>query len=475
MGGYDSEIADDTDSLLIESANFDAVSIRKSTVRLGLRTDASMRYEKTLDPEMTVTAIGRFLNLLFAIAPDAKVISRLSDSYVKKYDTITLSFNKRYVDRYTGINITKDRIVKTLKSLGFDVTCDKSEFSVVVPSWRSTKDVTIKADIIEEITRIYGYDNFEIKTTLSPLKPVRSSQGRTDDFMMKNLLADSFGLHEVHSYIWCAAKKYKDIGIEVESNPRLINSISADTVLRRSMIPTQLTTIYDNKSFGDEFGIFEIGRVVDGLKEDGTCNERKRLGITLYSRTKSEKELYLYVKDMIISLGTAAKCMTFTLKNAASTAHAWQHPVNTAEIFAGDLKLGEFYTLTPSVAENIDKKAAIVCAEIDMDDFAALNAGTLEFVEPSRFPGIDIDLSLLTEINRPYRDIVSVIDSYDCATITNVDLVDIYESEELGDKHVVTIRISFSHQERTLSGEEVNESVTELISQFENNGIALRK
>lgn len=475
MGGYDSEIADDTDSLLIESANFDAVSIRKSTVRLGLRTDASMRYEKTLDPEMTVAAIGRFLEILFTIAPDAKVISRLSDSYVKKYDTITLSFNKKYVDRYTGISITKDRIVKTLKSLGFDVKCDKSEFTVVVPSWRSTKDVTIKADIIEEITRIYGYDNFEIKTTLSPLKPVRSSRGRTDDFMIKNLLADSFGLHEVHSYIWCAAKKYKDIGIEVEANPRLINSISADTVLRRSMIPTQLTTIYDNKTFGEEFGIFEIGRVVDGLKDDGMCNERKMLGITLYSRIKSEKELYLYVKDMINSLGIAAKCMNFTLKNAESTAHAWQHPVNTAEIYAGDLKIGEFYALTPAVAENIDKKAAIICAEIDMDLFASFEASSLDYIEPSRFPGIDIDLSLLTEITRPYRDIISVIDSFGCEMITNVSLVDIYESEKLGSNHVVTVRISFSHQERTLSGEEVNESVSKLIGAFEKNGITLRK
>ena len=475
MGGYDSEIADDTDSLLIESANFDAVSVRKSTVRLGLRTDASMRYEKTLDPEMTVPAIGRFLHLLFSIAPDAKVISRLSDSYVKKYDTITLNFNKKYVDRYTGINITKNRIVKTLLSLGFDVTCDKNDFTVVVPSWRATKDVTIKADIIEEITRIYGYDNFEIKTTLSPLKPVRSSRGRVDDFMVKNLLADSFGLHEVHSYIWCIAKKYKDIGIEVEANPRLVNSISADTVLRRSMIPTQLTTIYDNKSFADSFGIFEIGRVVDGLREDGTCNERKMLGITLYSKNESEKQLYFRMKEIVCALGTAAKSMNFTLKNAEDIAHAWQHPVNSALIFAGDREIGSFYALNPTVAENIDKKAAVICAEIDMDIFAGVDSCELEFSEPSRFPGIDIDLSLLIAKNRPYGDITSVIDSFDCDTITGVTLVDIYENESLGNDHVVTVRIAFSHQERTLSGEEVNESVSKLIEKFEQNGIALRK
>lgn len=154
MGGLDSEIVDDTTTLTLESATFDSVSIRKSTVRLSHRTDASMRYEKSLDPEMTVIAIARFVKLLKEYDSNVKVVSSLTDEYAFHYDTVKLNFDKNFVNRYTGIEISNDTIVKTLTSLGFKVTLEGDEFTVIVPSWRATKDVTIKADIIEEITRI---------------------------------------------------------------------------------------------------------------------------------------------------------------------------------------------------------------------------------------------------------------------------------------------------------------------------------
>ena len=129
MGGLDSEIVEDTTTLTLESATFDAASIRKSTVRLAHRTDASMRYEKSLDPEMTVPAIGRFVKLLKDGDSDIKVVSALTDEYAYKYDTVTLSFDKAFVDKYTGIEIHNDTIVKTLNSLGFKVELDGDNFS----------------------------------------------------------------------------------------------------------------------------------------------------------------------------------------------------------------------------------------------------------------------------------------------------------------------------------------------------------
>ena len=218
MGGLDSEIVDDTTTLTLESATFDSVSVRKSTVRLAHRTDASMRYEKSLDPEMTVTAIGRFVNLLKKYDSDIKVVSSLTDEYAYHYDTVELDFDKNFVDRYTGIEISNDTIVKTLESLGFKVTLENDNFAVVVPSWRATKDVTIKADIIEEITRIYGYDNFEINTTRSPLYPVRMDEVKSDEEKIKDMLVKKYNLHEVHSYVWAYSDEQKALGIPVEEN-----------------------------------------------------------------------------------------------------------------------------------------------------------------------------------------------------------------------------------------------------------------
>ena len=143
MGGLDSEIVGDTDAVVLECANFDGVCVRKSSSRLGLRTDASARYEKMIDPEMTVTAAKRFAYLLKSVDEGARVASQLTDEYVKKYPEISITFDKAYVDKYTGIDITEERIVKTLTALGFGVEKNDDSFTVAVPSYRATKDVTI--------------------------------------------------------------------------------------------------------------------------------------------------------------------------------------------------------------------------------------------------------------------------------------------------------------------------------------------
>ena len=215
MGGLDSEIVEDTTKLTLESATFDATSIRKSTVRLAHRTDASARYEKSLDPEMTVPAIARFVKLLKDVDEGALVTSALTDEYAFRYPEVQLDFNKAFVDKYTGIEISNDKIVNTLIALGFGVDLRGEDFSVKVPSWRATKDVTIKADIIEEITRIYGYDNFDVHTVKAPLSPVRTAPEKSLEDRVKDILVKRFSLHELHSYIWTYTDEYKKLGIDI--------------------------------------------------------------------------------------------------------------------------------------------------------------------------------------------------------------------------------------------------------------------
>ena len=287
MGGLDSEIVEDTTTLTLESATFNAASIRKSTVRLAHRTDASMRYEKCLDPEMTVPAIGRFVQLLTEIDPEAKVVSALTDEYAYKYPQVTLDFDKAFIDKYTGIEIANDTIVNTLNSLGFKATNDGDNFTVEVPSWRATKDVTIKADIVEEITRIYGYDNFDVHTAEAPLYPVRAAVEKTVEDRIKDILVHRYSLHEVHSYVWQYYDEYKALGIEIEDNIKLQNATNPNIeTIRKSIIPTQLCQVKVNTSYAPDFGIFEVGRTVDGLKADGMCDEHKKLCDTLFSKTK---------------------------------------------------------------------------------------------------------------------------------------------------------------------------------------------
>ena len=469
MGGLDSEIVEDTTTLTLESATFDAVSVRKSTVRLAHRTDASMRYEKCLDPEMTVPAIARFVKLLTDTDKDARVVSSLTDEYAYHYDTVTLDFDQSYVDRYTGIQIDGDTIVHTLEALGFTVKRVGDNFSVTVPSWRATKDVTIKADIIEEITRVYGYDNFAVHTASAPLYPVRPETEKTVEDRIKDILVKRFSLHEVHSYIWAYYDEYKALGLAVEDNVKLLNATNPNIeTLRRSMIPTQLCQVRGNTAFAPSFGIFEIGRTVDGLDENGMCREYKKLAITLFSKTDSTETLYLSLRDMLAVLAADIKHKPLSFAAAEAT-HDYQHPRNLNTVLCDGVALGELGVVHPTVAKKIDKKAAIVYAEIDVRAFSEIADAGIVYREPSRFPGMEVDLSFVSET---YAPIGAAVEAANCPWIQDVDVVDTYRDES---GKSITVRLTFSHPERTLTREEVTAVVDKLIEALKAKGISLKQ
>lgn len=469
MGGLDSEIVEDTTTLTLESATFDAVSVRKSTVRLAHRTDASMRYEKCLDPEMTVPAIARFVKLLTDTDKDARVVSSLTDEYAYHYDTVTLNFDQSYVDRYTGIKIDGDTIVHTLEALGFTVKRDGDNFSVTVPSWRATKDVTIKADIIEEITRVYGYDNFAVHTASAPLYPVRPETEKTVEDRIKDILVKRFSLHEVHSYIWAYYDEYKALGLAVEDNVKLLNATNPNIeTLRRSMIPTQLCQVRGNTAFAPSFGIFEIGRTVDGLDENGMCREYKKLAITLFSKTDSTETLYLSLRDMLAVLAADIKHKRLTFA-AAQASHDYQHPRNLNTVLCDGVALGELGVVHPTVAKKIDKKAAIVYAEIDVRAFSEIADAGIVYREPSRFPGMEVDLSFVSET---YAPIGAAIEAANCPWIQDVDVVDTYRDES---GKSITVRLVFSDDQRTLKREEVMEVADQIIESLSKQNIALKQ
>jgi phenylalanyl-tRNA synthetase beta chain len=478
MGGELSEITDNTDSVLLESANFDGVSVRKSATRLGLRTEASARYEKIIDPELTVPAIERFVKLLSDIDPGVKVTTSLTDCYVKHYDTITIDFDKAYVDKYTGIDISCEQIEATLTALGFEVTKNGASFHLVVPSWRATKDVTIKADIIEEITRIYGYDNFEIGSTKSFLTPVRHSIERDNEYRMKELLTERYAMNEVHSYIWYESKTNKELGIVTEPNVRIINSVTAENdTIRSTMIPSLLGFVAKNVDSYPEMGMYEIGRVARGLREDGLCDERKRLAFVIASKKLTEKEVYFRCKEILEQLITAIKNVSpkFT-KNAELEKYNYVHPVNSAAVLLKGEEIGYFSILNPRVKNKLDKKLNVAYSELDLEDFEKVAAEGLRYTEVSRYPGVVFDLSLVADKALRYESIAEYIGEYQSPYLQGFRLVDIFEDEKLlPGKKSVTIRFEFGSMERTLEGQEIQTMVDELLAILNTKGLEIRK
>ncbi len=468
MGGLDSEIVDDTTTLTLESATFDAATIRKSTVRLSHRTDASMRYEKSLDPELCVTAIGRFIKLLSDIDSGATVVSALTDEYAYHYETVKLSFDKAFVDKYTGIEISNDTIIETLTSLGFTASEQNDEFTVVVPSWRATKDVTMKADIIEEITRIYGYDNFDVHTTRSPLYPVRADVEKSDEDRIKDLLVKRYSLHELHSYVWNYYDELKAIGIEPESEIKLANATNPNIEsIRKSLIPTQFCQVKVNTSFAPDFGIFEIGRAVTGIDENKLCIEKKFLGITLFSKVKPMPALYFELREILETMVDDIKHRSISFE-AKEAEHSYQHPRNLNSIICDGRVIGEIGISHPVVSKKIDKKASIVYAEIDVDAFSEIKNASISYEEPSKFPSMEIDLSFITPVFAP---IALAIREANSPLIKNVEVTDIYEDE--GTKSITT-RITFSDSDKTLTREEVQKISDSIIENLKKKGIDLK-
>ncbi len=472
MGGLDSEIVDDTTTLTLESATFDSVSIRKATVRLAHRTDASMRYEKCLDPEMTTTAIGRFVYLLKKYDNGIKVVSSLTDEYAFHYKTISLDFDKKFVDRYTGIVIDNETIVNTLTNLGFKVTLEGDNFNVVVPSWRATKDVTIKADIIEEITRIYGYDNFTINTTRSPLYPVRAEIVKSDEDKIKDMLVKRYNLHEVHSYVWAYNDELKALNIPVEDNIKLANATNPNIeTIRNSIIPTQLCQVKSNTAYSSDFGIFEIGRVVKGLDENNLCIEKKNLAITLFSKTRDIKTLYFELRDMLAVITNDLKHQILTFKKA-DPKHSYEHPVNLYTVCLDGKEIGRISIVHPVVSKKIDKKANIVFAEIDVEEFSSVRNAGIVYEEPSKFPQIDYDLSLEIPNGVFYSDLTNCWKNEGRELLKNTKIVDTYDTETV---HSITVRFEFSSSERTLSSSEVQEIMDNVVKNLNEIGVNLRK
>ncbi len=468
MGGLDSEIVDDTTTLTLESATFDAVSIRKSTVRLSHRTDASMRYEKCLDPEMTVSAIARFVKLLTDADSGVKVVSSLTDEYAFKYDTISLDFTKKFVDRYTGIEIDNDTIVKTLTSLGFKVELNNDNFSVEVPSWRATKDITMKADIIEEITRIYGYDNFDVHTANAPLYPVRAHEEKTVEDKIKDILVKRFSMHELHSYVWAYYDEMKALGIEIEDNIKLVNSTNPNIeTIRKSVIPTQLCQLKANTGYAPDFGVFEIGRVVNGVDSNNLCIESKKLAVSLFSKTKSTEQLYFELRDMLAVITDDIKHKSLSYK-AIEAAHSYQHPKNLNAIICDGIEIGEIGIVHPLVLKKLDKKANIVFAEIDVKAFAEIESAGIAYEEVSKYPEIEIDLSFISD---KFEPIAKAIEQAKCSLIKKTKVVDTYTDEN---SKSITVRITFAHTERTLTREEVTKVTDKIIDTLKEEKIALR-
>jgi len=244
--------------------------------------------------------------------------------------------------------------------------------------------------------------------------------------------------------------------MEVEDNVKILNATNPNLeTLRRSIVPTQLCQVKLNTGYATDFGVFEIGRVVWGLKENGLCDERKMLTITLFSKTEDLKTLYFRLRDMIAVAVNEIKHKELSFEGITAT-HSYQHPKNLNAILCDGIALGEIGIVHPAVSKKIDKKASIVYAELDVAMLSQIADAGIHYEEASKYPGMEVDLSFLSDSFAPIQAAVKEANS---PLIKKLRVIDLYSGE---DGNTITVRLTFSCMDRTLTREEV-QAVTDTI------------
>lgn len=472
MGGSTTQIEDSTNSVFLEVANFDAVKVRKTATAIGLRSESSARYEKSLDPEMTMLALRRYILLLKTIDTKCKVISNIKDIYVKKYDKITIKLDKDYVDRYIGISIDTDRIVHILTALGFGVTCHNTHFTINVPSWRATKDVSIKADIVEEIARIYGYDNIKSVPSLQPVKPLTMGQDIVQEYDVKYTLADKFALHEIHSYIWEDKVANERLLVATPSYLKLVNSLQKDNDdIRSSMLPTIIRALEQNKKYKDNFGLFEIGHCVVGRQND-LAKEEKHLGVgylfpknELVSMLNKAKDTLRYLFEYILGMSVSLVATTPTEQYLA--------PVNAYEIRCHGEKVGVLGMVHPKVQQKIDDSKYSIVFELNMSTIYCQQSSKVQLKSVSKYPVTTLDFTFALPSNKLYANIEEVANSFQSELTYEIELVDIFEHAATNTKSY-TLRYYVTSYDHTLSSVEIEQFHKAIIQHFKKADIHLK-
>ena len=472
-GGLKSGITDKTNSVLFEAAVFNAAQIRKTSRKIGLVTDASIRYEKSLDPEKTEIALARMIKLLKQIDPKSKVTSSFSDKYNYKYPAISIKVKPEFIAKIIGADIEKNRIVKILTGLGFDVKEDRSGLVVGVPSYRATKDVSIKEDLVEEVARIYGYDNIVPQPLMFSAEPVHLKREVALEYEAKKYLAEKYNATEVHSYIWNYADFCEKHKIEHPSYVSLLDTSNAgQSGIRSLLAPTMLKFFEENRNSLDNIRIFEIGRVVTGKDENNLAIEKKHLSVLLASQSDSEEKLFFEMKKLVQDLCKTVVGLEVELKRAST--NSYYHPVNSARVVSRVADFGEMGILHPTINKSIDKRFNVCMLELD---FGALATAPVYYKKPraiSKYQQVDMDFNFLVDKKLSYAEFENKLNKYRNKISNGFTLVDIYEDASLGDRKSVTVRYSLGSYDHTLTGEEIEGFRADLISHASKNNIVLR-
>ena len=474
MGGQASEVNEKTITILLESANFNRENIRRTGQAIKMRSEASLRFEKGLSPELAFYALHRATQLIVELAGGVAA-KGIIDVYPGEAERKPISLTSARVKQVLGIDIDQDEMVGVLETLGFE--CERKstvELLVTVPYWRT--DVSLPVDLIEEIARITGYD--EIPTTLlsteipqNEFHPMLAFKDRVRDILA------GCGMQEIITYSLISKDMLNKV--PVPEPIRLFNPLSAEQeYLRTSLKPSMLMKVADNEKHEQSLSLFEIGRIYLSRANDLPDEREILIGAITGQRGQKTWNAAAETVDFYDAKGVLEVLFGWIGVDAAYELTDDETLVKgrSASISVGGQVIGVIGQLSPMVAERYDVSSGpVYLFEIELDKLLPLAKPMGEYSQIARFPGSTRDISLLADIDLPSRKVQDIIE--DTKLVSSVTLFDVYTGDKLpAGKKTLAYSIVYQSLERTLTDKEVNKVQDGLLKRLQKTlGATLRQ
>ncbi|MCR4280425.1 MAG: phenylalanine--tRNA ligase subunit beta [Candidatus Komeilibacteria bacterium] len=455
MGGANSEVDSSTETIIIEAANFKATNTRRTAVRLGLRTEASARFEKSLDPEMTADALSLAVDMITNLCADCQVASKIIDIYKKKAAPVIIQVEADWIRQRIGIDIKDADITNILKKLKFIVSNKKGKLQIDVPSFRASKDISIPEDIVEEVARIYGYDKLPYSLPAIQIAGVDLSREAQATRRLRQLLCYTLGYNEVYNYSWQGEEWLKRFSLTPADCLEIENYLTPE---QRYLRPTLLTNLAknlaDNRRWYEEIKIMELGRVYkpkEGLFNMGGESEKPlplQPKTVAWLRTDGTPENAFYTVKGELEYITRFFGINLDWQPLEQP---WLTSGYGAKVFYQDDEIGIVGVLARSVLADVDGEQSVGLVEINWDKMLKYITDKRTYNPLPKYPVVTKDFSVVMNDNVTWRQITAAVMKLS-QLIIGIELFDRFRQEGTLS---VAFHVRLYDPTKTLTSEEI--------------------
>ena len=473
MGGAKDSILPETDKVILEVANFNAKGIRRTALRYDNRTEASARYEKAIDPERCDQAFDLSMQLLGQLYPEMKVTG-LVDEYPQHLKQAEIDVPLSWLERRLGKRLPPEEIRHKMELLGYGIAFSGDNMHVVVPTWRSTGDVSIQADIMEEVARMYGYENFEAEPITTTFDGAINQLDKDLERRIKEYLAIRCGMQEIFTYPWMEESYVNAVLQSTEGILSLSTPPSpAERFVRSSLLPNLCKAVVKNERYFDEFSIFETAQVFRDENytspydpREKLPSQRKNVAGAFVTTDKDITALFRKAKGVVEMMARYVHMETLTFRQTEKP--VWADNVVWLNICRGEEKVGDLALLSKKVSMACGiKNLNVMLFQLDQDSLVPLKSRTNTFTHMAEYPMTDYDISLLLDGSVQWKDVLQTVGGIKSELLHGASFVDEYRGKQVpAGKKSLTLRLSIGSKEKTLTSSEIEEVASNVLNKI---------